>query len=87
MSFLNEYALRFNLVHFNTILRKKMLKKKKKIEKKMLQCALSLSHLDDFSDIVTYCNDNNIFFWGGGKLGILGGSFYPSKTLHGTLDN
>ena len=52
----------------------------------MLQCALSLSHLDDFSDIATYCNDNNIF-WGGGKLGILGGSFYPSKTLDGTLDN
>ena len=30
-----------------------------------------------------YYDDNNIFFWGGGgggKLGILGGSFYPSNT-------
>ena len=37
----------------------------------MLQCAMTSSHLDDFSDIVTYCNDNNIFFGGGGGLGIL----------------
>ena len=79
MSFLNEYALRFNLVHFNTILRKKMLKKKrKKIEKKMLQCALSLSHLDDFSDIVTYCNDNNIFL-GGGSWAFWGEASTPQK--------
>ena len=32
----NEYALRCNLVHFET------------------HCALTLSRLDDFSDIVTY---------------------------------
>ena len=47
------------------------------------ECALTLSRLDDFSDIIIliYCNDNNIFggeaghfFWGGG-------SFRPSKSL------
>ena len=32
----------------------------------MLQCAMTSSNLDDFSDIVTYCNDNNIFCFGGG---------------------
>ena len=52
---------------------------------------MTSSHLDDFSDIVTYCNDNNIFLvvggGGGGKLGILGGSFYPPDPLNRTLDN
>ena len=37
--------------------------------------ALSSSRLDDFSDIVTYGNDNNIFCGGGG------GSLYPTNTL------
>ena len=36
--------------------------------------------------LLIYCNNNNVFFWGGGKLGILGGgSFYPSNTLDKTL--
>ena len=37
-------------------------------------CALTSSHLDDFSDIVTYvyCNDNNTF-WGGVEVRYLGG--------------
>ena len=35
-------------------------------------CALTSSHLDDFSDIVTYIwNDSNILFWGGGGAGKL----------------
>ena len=52
-------------------------------------CALTSSHLDDFSDIVTYvyCNDNNTF-WGGGGVEVRyfgGGDFYPSNTLDRTL--
>ena len=60
--FWNEHTLRRNQVHFETQFRE------------MLVCALTSSRLDDFSDIVTYvyCNDNNTF-WGGWKLGILGG--------------
>ena len=53
----------------------------------MLQCALTSSHPNDFSDIVTHCNDNNIFFGGGGKLGIWGEASTPQKSLDGTLDN
>ena len=46
----------------------------------MLQCAMTSSHLDDFSDIVTYCNDNNIFFGGGGGGGgVFGGGFLPPE--------
>ena len=40
--FFKEYALRCNLVHFETILRNVTL------------CALTSSRLDDFSDIVSY---------------------------------
>ena len=40
--FLKEYALRCNLVHFETILRN------------VTVCALTSSRLDDFSDIVCY---------------------------------
>ena len=40
--FLKEYALRCNLVHFETILRN------------VTVCALTFSRLDDFSDIVCY---------------------------------
>ena len=52
-------------------------------------CVLTSSHLDDFSDIVTYvyCNDNNTF-WGGGGVEVRyfgGGDFYPSNTLDRTL--
>lgn len=40
-------------------------------------CALTSSHLDDFSDIVTYSVLLTIFFWvgdgGGGEAGHLGG--------------
>ena len=39
---LKEYALRCNLVHFETILRN------------VTVCALTSSRLDDFSDIVCY---------------------------------
>ena len=37
-------------------------------DREYLHCtsrALMSSHLDDFSDTVTYCNDKNIFLWGG----------------------
>ena len=46
--FLNECALRWNLVPFETILRN------------VTVCVLTSSRLDDFSDIV-YCTDDNIF--------------------------
>ena len=52
-----EMNVRCNLVHFETILRN------------VTMCALTSSHLDDFSHIV-YCTDDNIFwgeaehFWG-----------------------
>ena len=38
-------------------------------------CALTSSRLDDIFDIVTYVSIVmiTILFWGGGKLGILGG--------------
>ena len=44
-------------------------------------CALTSSHLDDFSDIVTYvyCNDNNTFLGGGWKLGIWGGGTFTPQ--------
>ena len=45
----------------------------------MLQCALTSSHPDDFSDIVTYCNNNNIL--GGGGAGHFGGKLLPLKNL------
>ena len=51
----------------------------------MLQCTLTSSHLDDFSDIVTYCNDNNIL--GGGSWAFWGEASTPQKSLEGTLDN
>ena len=38
-------------------------------------CALTLSRLDDFSDII-YGNDNNIF---GRKAGHFGGKLLPHK--------
>ena len=44
----------------------------------MLQCALTSSHPDDFSDIVTYCNNNNIF---GGEAGHFGGKLLSLKNL------
>ena len=53
--FLNEYALRCNLVHFET--RQGILD----------SCVLTSSCLDNFSNIwlLIYCNDNNIYFLGG----------------------
>ena len=32
-------------------------------------CVLTSSRLDDFSDIVIYCNDNNFVFGGGAGRG------------------
>ena len=52
----------------------------------MLQCALTSSHPDDFSYIVTYCNNNNIF-GGGGSWAFWGEASTPQKSLDGTLDN
>ena len=53
---------------------------------------LTSSRLDGSSDIVTkHCNDNNLFFCGGGGGGwgswelFVGGSFDPLKTLDRTL--
>ena len=49
---------------------------------------MTLSHLDDFSGIVTYCNDNNIFFGGGGESwAFWGEASTPQKSLDETLDN
>ena len=53
----------------------------------MLQCALTSSHPDDFSDIVTYCNNNNIWGGGGGSWAFCGEASIPQKSLDGTLDN
>ena len=37
-------------------------------------CALTSSRLMIFPvQLLMYCNDNNIFFWGGGELGIFFG--------------
>ena len=49
-------------------------------------CALTSSRRDDFSDVVIYIVIITIFF--SGNLGIWGGegSFYPSNTLHRTLN-
>ena len=54
-------------------------------------CALTSTHLNDFSEIVTYILYVMItvfFFGGGGGLGgsweFWGGSFYPSNTLDRT---
>ena len=53
-------------------------------------CAVTSSRRDDFSDVVIYIVIITIFFsgnlgiWGGGGGGE--GSFYPSNTLHRTLN-
>ena len=39
-------------------------------------CALTSSRLDDFSDIVIYCNDNNFVFGGGVGWGGGAGHFF-----------
>ena len=49
--FCSEYALRFNLVNFEKILRN------------VTVCTLTSSRLDDFSDMATYVVIT-IFFWG-----------------------
>ena len=73
--FWNEYALRRNLVHFETQFWE------------MLQWYFILFFSRDH--VLTMLHLAPIFFWGGGggggKLGILGGSFYPSNTLDRTL--
>ena len=45
------------------------------ISRNVTVCALTSSRLDDIFDIVTYVSIVmiTILFWGGGKLGILGG--------------
>ena len=49
----------------------------------LISCALTLSRLYDFSDIVTksmYCNDNFFFGRGGrGEAGHFGGKLLPHK--------
>ena len=70
--FWNEYALRCNLLHFETILRN------------VAVCALTSSRKDDFSDIVTiFCNVNNIF-WGEARhfFGGRGGKAQPDNGLY-----
>ena len=46
-------------MHFETILSFSVLR-----QRILTSCALTSSCLDDFSNIVTYCNDNNIFLGG-----------------------
>ena len=69
---MNNYAVRWNQVHFETQFWE------------MLQCVHWPRRVWMIFPIwlLLYCNDNNIFR---GKLGILGGRFYTSNTLGRTL--
>ena len=53
---------------------------------RLLGMCTDLSHLDDFSDIVTYTNNDKEII--GGRLSVFfsfwGGRFYPSNTLDRT---
>ena len=99
--FWNKYVLRWNLLHFETILRNVtvvfysifqswscFLSYSVLRQGILTSRALTSSRLDDFfSDSYLYTVMIIIYFWGGGKQGnfFLGGGTYPSNTLDRTL--